>query len=104
MSKKERVVIVNPQEQPREVPLAFGPNYVEFQTPYTDLWRAEEGHTRKPIDPSRETVLDIFIENATTNPNKVCLIHTSTPTRPAMFTHLNNNNNNRIALENGRKT
>ena len=72
MGDTTRVVIVNPTETPRAAETRAGPGYIEFGTPYADLWRAERGRTRPPIDAARETVLDIFAANARSTPDKVC--------------------------------
>ena len=85
-----RVVIVNPDEKPRAAQTKKGAGFVEFETPYEDLWRAEKGRTRPPIDAERETVLDIFAGNARRSPNKVCTITTPHPCLQRV--HMNQNN------------
>jgi len=69
---KPRVVIVNPRENTREAELHFGDGYVEFTTPYSESWKAEQGRTHPEIFPDRETMLDIFIDNAHKHPDKNC--------------------------------
>jgi len=70
---KPRVVIVNPEEKSKEVDLQFGNGYVQFKTPYSDAWKAETGRSHAPLNPEKETVLDVFIENAHKHPEKPCL-------------------------------
>jgi len=70
---KPRVVIVNPEEKPKEVELKFGEGYVDFKTPYSESWNNELGRSHRDIHPDKETTLDIFIENAHNHPDKPCL-------------------------------
>jgi len=69
---KPRVVIVNPEEKPKSVDLKFGDGYVDFKTPYSDAWNAELGRSHEDLHPDKETVLDIFIQNAHKHPDKQC--------------------------------
>jgi len=69
---KPRVVIVNPEENALEPVLKFGRGYVEFKTPYSDAWKAERGRSHAELQPDKETMLDIFIENSQKHPDKNC--------------------------------
>jgi len=69
---KPRVVIVNPEEKPKDVELEFGDGHVDFKTPYSDAWIAETGRSHADLQPDKETVLHIFIENAHKHPDKNC--------------------------------
>ena len=63
----------NPQEDPRAPEFVTGPNYVQYETPYSSQWRSLRGQSHADINPEEDTLAKFYYENGARLGDKPCM-------------------------------